>query len=92
MIGAIFNCFCIPVQLAFNPEVMEGSVFNFINLCIDFVFVLDIVVSFRTSYIDNKGNEVFNPYRIARKYLKSTFMIDLAAVIPFDMFTDDPES
>ena len=60
IIGAIFNCFCIPVQMAYNPAVMEGSIFNILNSVIDFFFILDIFVSFRTTYIDDKGQEVYD--------------------------------
>jgi len=86
IIAAIFNCFCIPIDLAYKPDVMQGGIFNFINSMIDFFFILDILVSFRTTYIDNRGDEVFDVYRIARKYLKIMFWIDLLTVIPFSLF------
>lgn len=60
IIGAIFNCFCIPVQLAYSPKFMESSSFLLINTIVDFFFILDIFVSFRTTYIDNRGLEVFD--------------------------------
>ena len=66
--------------------------FILINSIIDFFFILDILVSFRTTYIDDKGQEVFEPYRIARKYMKIIFWIDLATVIPFDIFAPKPDS
>lgn len=55
ILGAILNCFCIPIQIAFNPKSMQGPEFQMINYVIDFIFVCDIFVSLRTSYIDNMG-------------------------------------
>ena len=63
---------------------MESFEFTIINGVIDFFFVLDIIVSFRTTYIDQRGFEVFDSWRIAKRYLKLVFWIDLATVIPFD--------
>ena len=58
---AIFNCFTIPVQVAFEPKSMHGVNFNVANLIIDFFFLLDIFISFRIVYIDDMGDEVSDP-------------------------------
>lgn len=92
MVGAIFNCFCIPVELAYSPDSMKSTNFMIINAVIDFFFVLDIIVSFRTTYIDHRGQEVFDQWRIAKKYLKLVFWIDLATVIPFDQMSGSSSS
>lgn len=54
----------------------------------DFVRFLDIIVRFRTAYED-PSSKVFNrrrlvqePRAIAIKYLRSTFVIDILAVLP----------
>lgn len=52
---------------------------------IDFIFFLDIVVNFRTTFYDiETGDEVFDPKRTGHKYLKSRFLIDLLSTVPFD--------
>jgi len=59
---------------------------------IDFIFFIDICVCFKTVYIDIKtGKEINDKYLIAKRYVKSTFIIDLLATVPFDTilkFTD----
>lgn len=67
---------------------MNGLFFNILNYVIDFIFICDIFVSFRTSYIDDKGEEVMDSLRIAKKYLKITFWLDFLSVIPFDMMAE----
>ena len=48
-------------------------------------FILDILINFRTSYVnENTSEEIFNVRKVAIKYLKSKFTIDFLASIPFD--------
>ena len=77
--------------MAYNPDIMEGQIFNLINSIIDFFFILDIFVSFRTTFVDNRGEEVYDSWHIALKYMKLMFWIDLSAVIPFDKFAPQNE-
>lgn len=52
IILAIYNCFSIPFQTAFEPEIMESYGFLIFNTLIDLCFFLDIVVTFRTTFYD----------------------------------------
>lgn len=64
---------------------MEKWYFTILNSLIDFLFLVDIVASFRTTYIDKStGDEITNLRLIAINYLKSRFWIDLLATIPLD--------
>ena len=56
---------------------------------IDFSFLIDIFISFRTVIIDNKGNEEDRPIEIAKHYLSSNFVIDVLATVPFEIFLSD---
>lgn len=54
-------------------------------MLINLVFICDILINFRTTYIHSKtAEEVMNPREIAFQYLKMKFWIDLLASIPFD--------
>lgn len=44
---------------------------------------MDIIISFRTVYIDDLGNEEVRGYYIALQYIKSTFIIDFLATVPW---------
>lgn len=82
---AIYNSFQIPFEIAFNPKDMKSPGFIVINCLIDTIFLLDIIVNFRTTFYDlETGDEVFDPKRTGKKYLKSRFAIDLLSTIPFD--------
>ena len=64
---------------------MDSIAFFFLNLVIDLVFVLDMVITFRTCYIDDFGREVIKPIDIAKNYLAGEFWIDLFATLPLDV-------
>lgn len=81
---SLFNCFSVPLTVAFQPEQFEANLFVYLNFAIDFAFFCDILVTFRTVYIDDQGNEETRYYFIAKNYLRSTFIIDLLATVPFD--------
>lgn len=53
---------------------------------IDLVFLVDIVLNFRTTYIDSvTGEEVLDPALISKKYLtEMRFVIDVLSTIPLD--------
>lgn len=85
MILAIYNCFALPYEAAFVPEYSEHLAYTLINLAIDFFFFLDILISFRTTIInDRTGIEIVNPREIAKVYLRGRFFIDFISTIPID--------
>jgi len=82
---AIYNCFQIPFEIAFQPEIMDGAGFFALNSIIDLMFLLDIFVCFRTTFYDlETGDEEFDAKRCGIVYLKDRFTIDLLSTIPFD--------
>lgn len=88
MVLATWNCLAIPLEIAFEPPVAENVFWIIGNLFIDFFFLVDIVLTFRTTYINsNTGDEITEPKKIAISYLKGRFVIDVLSTIPFDLFT-----
>ena len=83
---AIYNCFLIPYDIAFEPDVFKTPLIKAFNIIIDAVFLLDIVINSRTIYINAKtGEEVNIPKKICMEYIKTLrFWIDLLASIPLD--------
>ena len=85
MILATYNCFQIPFDVAFEPEIFKSGWFKLANFFIDFCFFVDILVSFRTTFINEKtGAEIRDVKLIAKFYIKGQFTIDVLATLPFD--------
>ena len=77
--------FYIPyrVCLYWEEDVEARSIFIF-ESTLDAIFALDIVFNFLTAYTDNATDLVVTaPKKIATRYLKGFFLIDLIATIPF---------
>lgn len=59
---------------------------------VDCMFILDIFINFRTTYIQTSSDKLERePRMIAVHYLKSWFLIDLLAAIPFDWIMYEQE-
>lgn len=68
---------------------LAGSPLAVCNLCVDLMFIVDIPINFRSTYINEGTDElVTHPKRIAWHYFKSWFMIDLLSAIPFEFMVD----
>ena len=83
----VATCLLTPYQLAFYTHgKAQPPIFNQVNRLIDAIFMVDILVSFNTSFFDQKENKFTSDRRlIARTYLKTWFWIDFIAVIDFEL-------
>lgn len=59
--------------------------FLFPQIIVDVTFVIDILINFRTTFVNGQDEVVSHPGRIAIHYLTGWFLIDLVAAIPFDL-------
>uniref|UniRef100_A0A8C0GNR3 Ion transport domain-containing protein n=1 Tax=Chelonoidis abingdonii TaxID=106734 RepID=A0A8C0GNR3_CHEAB len=58
-----------------------------VDLLVDIMFLIDILINFRTTYVNSNEEVVSQPGRIAIHYFKGWFLIDMVAAIPFDLLT-----
>ncbi|XP_059905319.1 potassium voltage-gated channel subfamily H member 7-like, partial [Gadus macrocephalus] len=61
------------------------SPLNVVDLMVDIMFIVDILINFRTTYVNVNEEVVSHPARIAIHYFKGWFLIDMVAAIPFDL-------
>ena len=72
----------IILDMVKNEEVRPMLV---LSLIVDCMFVLDIFLNFRTTFIQSSSDVLEkDPKKLAVYYLKTWFIIDLLAAIPFD--------
>ncbi|KAJ8306727.1 hypothetical protein KUTeg_015768 [Tegillarca granosa] len=67
-----------------NAETSKADPLVIIDLIVDLMFIADILINFRTTYLHN-GEVVTHPQRIAIHYVKGWFVIDVFAAVPFDL-------
>ncbi|CAH8669391.1 unnamed protein product [Schistosoma bovis] len=56
-----------------------------IDLFVDIMFIVDIFINFRTTYVNRNDELISHPGQIAIHYFKGWFLIDVVAAIPFDL-------
>ncbi|XP_041858169.1 potassium voltage-gated channel subfamily H member 7-like [Melanotaenia boesemani] len=61
------------------------SPLNVVDLMVDIMFIIDILINFRTTYVNQNEEVVSHPGKIAIHYFKGWFLIDMVAAIPFDL-------
>uniref|UniRef100_A0A8C8SNB4 Voltage-gated inwardly rectifying potassium channel KCNH3 n=1 Tax=Pelusios castaneus TaxID=367368 RepID=A0A8C8SNB4_9SAUR len=55
------------------------------DLCVEIFFILDIVLNFRTTFVNKAGQVVADAHSIVLHYLSGWFLLDLLAALPFDL-------
>jgi hypothetical protein len=93
---AIFTTLAVPFFVAFTPDLTTSTEIVTVELIIDVVYLADIFLNFRTSFISrHTGDEIVNPTKIATNYLVSgKFLLDLLAALPLDyiVYAWDPHT
>ncbi|XP_055448576.1 potassium voltage-gated channel subfamily H member 6 isoform X1 [Psammomys obesus] len=88
---AVFTPYSAAFLLSDQEESQRGtcgytcSPLTVVDLIVDIMFVVDIVINFRTTYVNTNDEVVSHPRRIAVHYFKGWFLIDMVAAIPFDL-------
>lgn len=73
----------VPIRLAFADE--DPLAWIIVYATVDFSFLIDIVLTFFTSYTDTQTDgEVTDHRKIVKQYLTGWFWFDAASIIPFD--------
>ena len=96
---AVYNSFMIPWQLFFRDlglSLFWSNQIQLLDAVIDLIFIIDIVINFRTTYLDtNLSEEVTDSTQIAYRYVlvSGAFWIDFASSFPFvALFTFEEDS
>lgn len=82
VLTAIYIGIVVPYFIAFEKNF--GSNFLTIFLVIDGIYLIDVILNFNTTFIDDDG-EVSIRTRIYKNYLKKSFAIDILSLFPFDV-------
>ncbi|KPM04613.1 Ion transport protein N-terminal domain containing protein [Sarcoptes scabiei] len=81
----VANLIVLPVTISFFKDDLSTRWIAF-NILSDTIFLLDIVVNFRTGIMnpDLPEQVILDPKLIARGYIRSWFFLDLISSIPLD--------
>ncbi|XP_043231625.1 potassium/sodium hyperpolarization-activated cyclic nucleotide-gated channel 3-like isoform X4 [Amphibalanus amphitrite] len=81
----VANLIILPVAISFFNDELSSRWIAF-NCLSDTIFLIDIIVNFRTGIMhqDNSEQVILDPILIARHYLRTWFFLDLISSIPLD--------
>lgn len=78
----IYSTVTVPYRLAFGQSGVK--VWPVLDTVTDLCFFIDIMANFRTAYLDSRGVLVWDTWRIALRYLRTWFLLDLVSTLPLD--------
>ncbi|XP_013778933.1 potassium voltage-gated channel subfamily H member 8-like [Limulus polyphemus] len=87
LIATFYVAIMVPYSAAFRDTNISPSVNRTIitDVIVEALFIIDIVINFRTTFVNKKGEVVAKPKSIAIHYLRGWFLVDLLAAMPFDL-------
>ena len=86
LVLAVITSFTVGFELVLT-SLDKSSVYNMFTLASDFLFLIDIFVQFRTSYFSVEGEPVRDWKKIAMRYIKGMFIIDLISTVPWSLIS-----
>lgn len=64
---------------------LDGNRTIISDVIVEAMFIIDIGLNFRTTFVNKKGEVVAHPKSVALNYLRGWFIVDLLAALPFDL-------
>ncbi|XP_037903090.1 potassium voltage-gated channel subfamily H member 8 isoform X3 [Hermetia illucens] len=81
LVATFYVAVLVPFNAAFAKADRQTMVSDVI---VEALFIVDIILNFRTTFVSKKGEVVSDPKLIAINYLRGWFLVDLLAALPFD--------
>nr|AIQ80464.1 ELK [Nematostella vectensis] len=83
LILTFYIAIMVPYNVAFSRHGKARDLI-IVDMVIELFFILDIVVHFRTTFVNKAGRIVYEQKAIAIHYLKGWFILDFLAALPFE--------
>ncbi|XP_066244999.1 potassium voltage-gated channel subfamily H member 8 isoform X2 [Euwallacea similis] len=84
LIATFYVAVVVPYNASFlRPETERPSVI--MDVFVEALFFIDILLNFRTTFVNKKGEVVSDWKSISVNYLRTWFIVDLLAALPFDL-------
>ena len=82
LICILYTSAMVPFLLAFK---LSSSIVLIIDTIVDCMFIIDIILTFFTTYVGPDGEFVTNSKMIRRNYIKGWFTLDCIAALPYSV-------
>lgn len=80
IIVALYSVLVIPIRIGINPLLFDPA-YDVIDLITWVIYILDVFINLRTTYIDNFGQEIVESKRLMLNYIGSfRFIVDILSL------------
>nr|XP_033499887.1 potassium voltage-gated channel subfamily H member 4a [Epinephelus lanceolatus] len=92
LLATFYVAVAVPYDICFVSH-DEGSDYHSLvsrstmgsDIAVEMLFILDIILNFRTTYVSQSGQVVYDARSIYLHYCTTWFFVDLIAALPFDL-------
>ncbi|XP_052237698.1 potassium voltage-gated channel subfamily H member 8-like [Dreissena polymorpha] len=84
LLCTFYTAILVPYNAAFTRAEKNQRESIYSDVVVEVLFMFDIIFNFRTSFVNKRGQVVYEARMIAINYVKGWFLLDLLAAIPFD--------
>jgi len=81
----IYTAIFVPYHVAFSVGMNDRTGWLYADSIVDLIFIADVAINFHTTYVGQGGEVISDPKIIRTNYIKSWFIIDLLACLPYDL-------
>ena len=83
----LYSSIITPYKIAFLSKQSIGWMVT--DIIIDLLFLADLMLNFFMAYFDEEEEIVTDRRKIVKNYLRSWFILDLVALLPFNYLMQD---
>nr|XP_033793705.1 potassium voltage-gated channel subfamily H member 3 [Geotrypetes seraphini] len=90
LLATLYVAVTVPYSVCFSTSKDEGAPStrgppSICDLAVEILFIVDIILNFRTTFVSKSGQVVFEPRSIFLHYISTWFLLDLLAALPVDL-------
>uniref|UniRef100_A0A8C5N4N6 Voltage-gated delayed rectifier potassium channel KCNH8 n=1 Tax=Leptobrachium leishanense TaxID=445787 RepID=A0A8C5N4N6_9ANUR len=87
LLATFYVAVTVPYNVSFvdNDDLSSTRSTTVSDISVEILFIIDIILNFRTTYVSKSGQVIFKARSICIHYVTTWFVIDLIAALPFDL-------
>jgi hypothetical protein len=82
-IALVYNATWVPYHLSFDEDDTVSDLV--MDYTVQFIYFIDILLTFFTGYYDKSQFVVLSNYQIAKEYFRGWFLFDVITIVPFQL-------
>ncbi|XP_041671760.1 potassium voltage-gated channel subfamily H member 4 [Cheilinus undulatus] len=88
LLATFYVAVTVPYNVSFTPyedSVTDARSTIVSDIAVEMLFIVDMILNFRTTYVSQSGQVVYESRSICIHYATTWFFVDLVAALPFDL-------